>query len=149
MTRRRTLIAAAALTVVALAATGGAVIFGLRPSSDSSVSSGRSAQQVGNGATSGQLSITQRSSPGVDDSLKRDIEKEVDVDKLRNLLSPDFIRPIYDPRFSPGKLTSLRPGEAVIGVEINGESRAYPILILGGREKVNDVVGGVPILVTR
>jgi hypothetical protein len=38
--------------------------------------------------------------------------------------------------------------ELVIGVEINCESRAYPVGPLNRREMVNDVVGGVPILVT-
>jgi hypothetical protein len=36
----------------------------------------------------------------------------------------------------------------VLGVSINGESRAYSIPFLSGREVVNDVVGGVPIAVT-
>ena len=60
----------------------------------------------------------------------------------------DAIMPIYDPQFTPGKLASLEPGELVIGVEINGESKAYPVGPLVFREMVNDVVGGVPLLVT-
>ena len=35
-----------------------------------------------------------------------------------------------------------------MGVEINGESKAYPVGPLNYREMVNDVVGGVPVLVT-
>ena len=36
----------------------------------------------------------------------------------------------------------------VIGVNINGESRAYPIPYLSAHEIVNDVVGGQPIAAT-
>jgi hypothetical protein len=36
----------------------------------------------------------------------------------------------------------------VIGLEINGESRAYPLRILSAHEIVNDKVGGKPVAVT-
>lgn len=36
----------------------------------------------------------------------------------------------------------------VIGVEVNGEARAYPLAILNWHELVNDTVGGMPILVS-
>ena len=68
--------------------------------------------------------------------------------RFRQLVARDVIKPIYDPRFIPGKLESLDPGELVMGVEINGESKAYPVGPLNNREMVNDVVGGVPVLVT-
>jgi hypothetical protein len=35
-----------------------------------------------------------------------------------------------------------------MGVEFNGEAHAYSITVLERREIVNDVVGGIPILVT-
>jgi hypothetical protein len=73
---------------------------------------------------------------------------EIDFGRFRQLLPKDAIRPIYEPRFAPGKLTSLDREELVIGVEINEESKAYPIGPLRAREMVNDVVGGVPVLVT-
>ena len=38
--------------------------------------------------------------------------------------------------------------DRVLGVEINGEARAYPLFILWRHEIVNDTLGGVPILVT-
>ena len=76
----------------------------------------------------------------------RDVE--VDLSKYRALLSRDAIFPIYEPVFiSPGE-TDLDPEELVMGLEINGDSRAYPIGTLNRREMVNDVVGGVPVLVT-
>ncbi|MBN2329129.1 MAG: DUF3179 domain-containing protein [Candidatus Omnitrophica bacterium] len=42
----------------------------------------------------------------------------------------------------------LVPGDRVIGVEINGESRAYPLRVLNWHEIVNDVLGHQAIAVT-
>src|SRR5687768_14424070 len=42
----------------------------------------------------------------------------------------------------------LDPEEPVIGVEIGGDARAYPLRILTWHEIVNDVVGAVPVAVT-
>ena len=76
--------------------------------------------------------------------------RDVDVDfrEFRQLLPLDAINPIYAPQFVPGELTTLDLGELVIGIELNGESKAYPVGPLNRREMVNDVVGGVPVLVT-
>ena len=38
--------------------------------------------------------------------------------------------------------------EPVLSVEIDGDARAYPLRIMLFHEIVNDVVGGVPVLVT-
>ena len=73
---------------------------------------------------------------------------EVNVRQFRQLLPRDAIAPIYTPQFLPANQASLEPGELVIGVEIGGESKAYPIGPLVWREMVNDVIAGVPILVT-
>ncbi len=69
-------------------------------------------------------------------------------DDFRQLLRRDSIEPIYDPRFVSPDEADLEPGELVMGVSINGDSRAYPIRYLRWREMVNDEVGGIPILVT-
>ncbi|MCC7194934.1 MAG: DUF3179 domain-containing protein [Gemmatimonadaceae bacterium] len=42
----------------------------------------------------------------------------------------------------------LRPADRVLGLALGAESRAYPIRILNWHEVVNDVLGGVPVLVT-
>jgi hypothetical protein len=44
----------------------------------------------------------------------------------------------------------LQPDELVLGVEVNGEARAYPINMLSGpqREIINDNLGGLPIAAT-
>ncbi len=64
------------------------------------------------------------------------------------LLLPDDIPPIYDPQFVPAAAVRLPDDELVIGSSVNGDARAYPAGILYTREMVNDVVGGVPVLVT-
>jgi hypothetical protein len=42
----------------------------------------------------------------------------------------------------------MNDNEPVVTLEINGESKAYPVAILMWHEIVNDVVGGVPVTVT-
>ena len=64
------------------------------------------------------------------------------------LLARDAIFPVYEPEFAPGDTAPYDDDELVIGVEINGEAKAYAIGPLNGREMVNDTIGGVPILVT-
>lgn len=39
----------------------------------------------------------------------------------------------------------LEPGDAIFGLNINGEARAYPLRILDWHEMANDVIGGVPV----
>ncbi|CAI9832509.1 MAG: DUF3179 domain-containing protein [Nitrosopumilus sp.] len=61
---------------------------------------------------------------------------------------PDGIPSIDSPVFGDGAGASLPDGEIVIGLEIGGDARAYPLSILVWHEIVNDVVGGVPVAVT-
>ena len=60
----------------------------------------------------------------------------------------DIILPIYRPVFEDGQDTDLEDWELVLGVEINGEAKAYPIGPLTDREMVIDELGGIPILVS-
>lgn len=66
------------------------------------------------------------------------------------LLPPDAIPAIDHPTFVMGEEADkqYRPDELVLGVEINGDTRAYSIPFLSGHEIVNDTVGGEPIVVT-
>jgi hypothetical protein len=41
----------------------------------------------------------------------------------------------------------LDGNEWVIGVEVNGKARAYPVAVMGVHELINDTVGGHPITV--
>ena len=61
----------------------------------------------------------------------------------------DGIPAILDPKFATtAEVDFLRDSDVVIGVEIGGEARAYPIRILNWHEIVNDTVSGKPIAVT-
>ena len=85
--------------------------------------------------------------PG-DTPLQSSKAVEVNLRQFRQLLPKDAIPPVYTPQFLPANQASMEPEELVIGVEIDGESKAYPIGPLVRREMVNDVISGVPILVT-
>lgn len=67
---------------------------------------------------------------------------------FRQLLPRDGIPPIYDPTFVQSFESPWAAGTEVIGVTINGESKAYPVSFLNGRELVVDELGGEPILVS-
>jgi hypothetical protein len=65
------------------------------------------------------------------------------------VLPKDAIPAILSPSFDEGdKAAWLSGQDAVIGVEIDGDSRAYPVATLSRHEIVNDRVGGMPIAVT-
>ncbi len=60
----------------------------------------------------------------------------------------DGIPALTHPRVVPAAESPWKDDETVIGVSLNGESRAYPIAILDWHELVNDTLGGQPILVS-
>ncbi len=44
--------------------------------------------------------------------------------------------------------TFLQPDDRVLGLDVGGESRAYPINMMTFHHVANDVLGGLPVLVT-
>jgi hypothetical protein len=64
------------------------------------------------------------------------------------LLGRDDITPIYNPEFVSADDAGYADGELVMGVEIDGQAKAYPVGLLNEREMVNDELAGIPILVT-
>ena len=62
----------------------------------------------------------------------------------------DGIPPIDDPKFTTPDLANewLDELEPVISFENNGEAKAYPLQILMWHEVANDMVGGLPVVVT-
>lgn len=66
------------------------------------------------------------------------------------LLPKDAIPSIDRPRFYGIQEADAEyePDEVVIGVEFNGDARAYPVGLLSSHEIVNDMVGGRAIAVT-
>ena len=50
--------------------------------------------------------------------------------------------------FAQGAANDVAPSKLVIGVQIKGEAKAYPIEIIGYHHQIRDVVGGKEIMVT-
>ena len=75
-------------------------------------------------------------------------ERDLDI---VTLLPFDGIPAIDNPEFFPdieAANENYNDGELVLGVEIDGDARAYSVPLLSSHEIVNDVVGGKPIAVT-
>ena len=61
----------------------------------------------------------------------------------------DGIPSIDEPVFRPvAETVDLAPNDPVIGLQISGDARAYPLRVLIWHEIVNDTVGGLPVTVT-
>ena len=59
----------------------------------------------------------------------------------------DKLPPIYKPVIVSAEASKkfLKDSNRVLGVEVNGEARAYPLFILSVHEMCNDTLGGKPI----
>ena len=70
--------------------------------------------------------------------------------EIVTLLPPDAIRSIDNPTFLSAAEADeeYEPDELIIGVEFDGDARAYSIPLLSSHEIVNDTVGGRKIAVT-
>ena len=75
------------------------------------------------------------------------VERELEI---ITLLPRDGIPAIDNPTFLSAEETDQEydPDELVIGVEFDGDARAYSIPLLSSHEIVNDTVGGRAIAVT-
>lgn len=79
--------------------------------------------------------------------LRPDIPHVVRLEEIAwGGVKPAGIPPLDNPKFvAAGEAAYLNPDDAVFGVEINGDARAYPLRIMNWHEVANDVVGGVPV----
>jgi hypothetical protein len=67
---------------------------------------------------------------------------------FRQLLGRDDIFPVYDPIFVAADQVDWPEDGLVVGVDLDGEARAYPVGFLDRREMVIDNHRGIPTLVT-
>lgn len=67
---------------------------------------------------------------------------------LRGGPARDGIPALTDPKVVPAGSAGWDDEDRVLGVEVAGEARAYPIGILNWHELVNDTLGGRPLLVS-
>jgi hypothetical protein len=79
----------------------------------------------------------------------------VNLNEVVTLLPPDAIPAVLPQRAQDIMISAAQADAAgidqsvqVIALEINGESRAYPIPFLSAHEIVNTTVGGLPIAIT-
>ena len=67
---------------------------------------------------------------------------------FRQVLPRDAIFPVYNPTFRTPEDTEWPDDALIVGVELDGEAKAYPVSFLNRREMVNDWIAGSPVLVT-
>ena len=99
-------------------------------------------------ASASAPSSTSRQSPPSDEGDVRTLDAE-DLE-IVTLLGFDAIPAVLEPEFVDAAQADewLEDDDLVIGVSINGDSRAYSVPMLSAHEIVNDVVGGEPVAVT-
>ena len=66
-------------------------------------------------------------------------------DGVQMLLKRGDIPAIFSPQFVNAKDAGILDDAWILGVEVNGEARAYSISLLNHHEIVNDTVGGHPL----
>ena len=78
------------------------------------------------------------------------VKHSIPLDKIKGGGPPkDGIPSIDNPVFADiSESHFMSDSDTVIGLEINGEAKAYPIFILVWHEIINDKVGGTPVSVT-
>ena len=78
------------------------------------------------------------------------VKHSIPLDKIKSGGPPkDGIPSIDSPVFAKVQDSNfMSDSDTVIGLDINGETKAYPLFILVWHEIVNDEVGGVPVSVT-
>ncbi|MFQ5553175.1 MAG: DUF3179 domain-containing protein [Thermoplasmata archaeon] len=72
--------------------------------------------------------------------------EHVDTGELFEVLPWDTLHTITEPRFDDARYVGLR--EEVFGVVIGGEAHTYPVKLMHYHEVIDDVVGGIPIVVS-
>lgn len=77
-------------------------------------------------------------------------ERDYSELEIVTLLPPDAIPALNFPNYYSVREANQEymPDEIVIGVEFNGDARAYSVSLLSRHEIVNDTVGGIHIAVT-
>jgi len=98
-------------------------------------------------STATSLSQPETSTPTAEQPAPTVIERDLDV---VTVLAKDAIPAIRSPEFvdAAGAEAWMNADEPIIGVEIDGDARAYPVAMLSRHEIVNDTVGGAPIAAT-
>ena|SRR2546425_9610605 len=95
-----------------------------------------------------QRSIQQRPS-GTDLKTGGPAFDPIRADEIQTILPEDAIPALVRPSYlDAAQAADIRPEEFVIGVAINGDARAYPLVTLSSHEIVDDDIGGQHLAVT-
>jgi hypothetical protein len=91
--------------------------------------------------------------PGASKEFAEDLYDPIEAGEqapagFRQVLKRDWIAPVYDPTFVEADQIDWPEEELVIGVDLEGEARAYPVGFLNRREIVIDMHRGIPTFVT-
>ena len=70
----------------------------------------------------------------------------VDLDEMVQITPWDVLDTITEPRFDDAPYVLLQ--DEVVGLAIGNESHAYPLKLMNWHEVINDVVGGLPVVVS-
>jgi hypothetical protein len=95
----------------------------------------RKTKLISNGPGQRPFDVTRHSIP------LGEIERSVPKDAIPALARPEFLT-------AQKAGIQLKDSDRVLGVFLNDEAKAYPVVILNWHEVVNDVVGNKPVLVT-
>lgn len=98
----------------------------------------------------GSQDVSSPSDPDESNRFQASTGENYDNYKIVTVLPRDAIQAIDNPRFLTVDEANetYDDGELILGVEFNGDARAYSIPLLSSHEIVNDTVGGVKIAVT-
>lgn len=93
------------------------------------------------------VSVSDSVEPTAGENVPKPTERTYEIVEL---LPPDGILAIDNPKFYSIEEADLEydPNEMVLGISINGDTRAYSTLLLDSHEIVNDEVGDRKIAVT-
>lgn len=130
---------AAALAAIALVAVLAIVLLARTPGEEAGTEFDRTVENVDTTAAAPEAPASRYDPVLAGEPLPR---------RYRPLLPRDAIRPVYQPAYVEAKDSPWNGEALVIGVEIDGHARAYPVSYLNHREMVIDRLSGVPILVS-
>lgn len=84
------------------------------------------------------------SSLATEDRREPEIVGEIGGDPVYQVLPPDAIPAVRDPKFLRGEAaeSQMRPDEPVMGILMEGQARAYSLWQLDAHEIVNDEMRG-------
>jgi hypothetical protein len=99
-----------------------------------------------------QGSAAKKSPPAFQFRTNPKVKSNIDIKEIvKGINQPgdprDKLPPIYKPKIVSAQAAGrwLGNSERVLGIEIGGEARAYPILFMAIHEVCNDTLGGQPI----